>query len=768
MHLRLKGMGVVMSATDYSEGSVIYTAGDSLEHISLITEGEIEGLFDGHTFLLGKSDVLGLCDLIPGVYTHTYHAISDVSLYQYPCNGVDTLDSLMRENTDISYLMVSSICRQVSELLQHKTRLKHESDIAYDLIQDLYTEYSRLCKMYATTPKKLPGLEEIKKFSGHDPVPGWVQNYYLEIGDLGSTAHKMFFHGNPGIESGFLRRCVEDVSLVIQACRLYTDYISEISALLLHDGGYDLFSLISELHLTSLRIEGADFAVETLMAPLTEALSDLTGIDPNHYQERLEAYWNDLEDKRESHDEVSEVPTQHSLNQNLLDSLETILKYSGCDKELSSKFTRCVHDYTELSDRNATSDEVYDLRRDLTKSFYEIYKLVFKKSLDDSSPPTVVSMFLNFGYVDPSLAGYDNADYLYSIADSYKGDPDNGIYTVREWLTAIYSGSRQPSLSEFDMDFTAYARDLKNSKQIDAKEEARLLADQDAKLLYEMENAFPVVNRVTFGNPSKFCPVFADHNVQRKLEDTLVTASLVKDIIDEIRGIDFSAFYRETAYSNQKLGITGEAISVEVLPNIILMPNVGIRGSMWQEIEGRIRTTPARMFMPIFLENDLKTLVMRLVAEFRWEMCRRIQGSRWNDLTDPSLTSYFCDYLQFYMNNRSIAMQTMTEIRNELSSARNNYKTVFVQNYVVWLQNESRGMARLNSIALGILMTFCPFSASIREKLKTNMRYNEALNRFNIKRQKRVQRLTLLTKKLNQTGKGVPQELQDELEFAKR
>jgi len=254
----------------------------------------------------------------------------------------------------------------------------------------------------------------------------------------------------------------------------------------------------------------------------------------------------------------------------------------------------------------------------------------------------------------------------------------------------------------------------------------------------------------------------------RSPEDTLVTAAKVKEIIDEIRALDFSAFYRETAYSNPKIGISAETVNVEVIPNFILMPNVGIRGSMWQEIEGRIRTTPARIFMPIFLEGDLKPLVIKLVGEFRWEMCRRIQGSRWNDLTDPSLTSYFCDYLQFYMNNRSIAMQTMTEIRNELSAARNNYKTVFVQNYLVWILNESRGMARLNSIALGILMTFCPFNAQVRESLSKNMRYNEALNRFNAKRQKRAQRLTLLIKKLQQSGKGIPKEMMDEYEYAKR
>ena len=86
----------------------------------------------------------------------------------------------------------------------------------------------------------------------------------------------------------------------------------------------------------------------------------------------------------------------------------------------------------------------------------------------------------------------------------------------------------------------------------------------------------------------------------------------------------------------------------------------------------------------------------------------------------------------------------------------------------MWLQNESKGMARLNSVALGILMTFCPFNADIRETLTKNMRYNEALTRFGAKRNKRLQRLTLLIKKLNQSGKGAPQELLDEFEFAKR
>ena len=163
-----------MGANEFKEGAVIYNTGDPLEHISLIAEGEVEGSFGGHTFLFGKTDVLGLCDLLSDTHTHTYNAISDGSLYQYPCTGIDSLDKLMHENSDIAYVIVGSMCRQIAELLQYKARLKLDADGAFDMINNLYTEYSRLCKTYASAPKKLPGIEELSVFSGHDPIDDWV------------------------------------------------------------------------------------------------------------------------------------------------------------------------------------------------------------------------------------------------------------------------------------------------------------------------------------------------------------------------------------------------------------------------------------------------------------------------------------------------------------------------------------------------------------------------------------------------------------------
>ena len=84
-----------------------------------------------------------------------------------------------------------------------------------------------------------------------------------------------------------------------------------------------------------------------------------------------------------------------------------------------------------------------------------------------------------------------------------------------------------------------------------------------------------------------------------------MTAEKVKAILDKIRSIDFGVFYRDTLYSNPNRGVNGLMIKTEVLPDVILLPNVGSRGVMWQEIEGRKRDTPGRLMCSMFHVEDL-------------------------------------------------------------------------------------------------------------------------------------------------------------------
>ena len=67
-----------------------------------------------------------------------------------------------------------------------------------------------------------------------------------------------------------------------------------------------------------------------------------------------------------------------------------------------------------------------------------------------------------------------------------------------------------------------------------------------------------------------------------------------------------------------------------------------------------------------------------------------------------------------------------------------------------------------------MMITYCPFPVSIREKLMTNSQYTELLTKYNFKRQQREQYLSRLIQKVEKTAKEVPQELLGELEYSQR
>ena len=446
------------------------------------------------------------------------------------------------------------------------------------------------------------------------------------------------------------------------------------------------------------------------------------------------------------------------VKEELKGSLGKILQYAGCDAELENDFRAHLSAYGKLSDKSGREEQTVRLRRKVTELFYKVYKAAFQAAIKEGNMPAVVSMFLNFGYVDEQLAGAENAMYLYLLAQHLPTDPKRGVYTFFQWLMAIYMGKKEPCRNEMDLDFREYLREQKKMGRITSQQERELLENGISRVMFEIENVFPPVNRLTFGQPSVFCPVFSKHNVYRPLNTDLVTADKVMAEIEEIRSKDFKAFYRENLLSLPGRKLT-ERIEVEVLPDIILLPNVGSRSILWQEIEGKKRTTPARMMCSVFHTSDLSQSILHMTGEFRWEMCKRDQGGRWNNIADPSLTSEYYDYIQFYRKNKELSAEVRERIKAQLAKARNNYKEMFVTDYMQWIRYESGGLPRLNRAVRNIMFAYCPFPKEIRDKIGKNPLFKQAADRYNIKNGQTLHRITLLCKKLENTPEGVPQEI---------
>ena len=756
-----------MAMREFSQGETIYEAGQKIDALYMIIRGTASASYLGGKHILKTGDIIGICEVNGASAFMNYKAEEKLSVHVYPYQNGD-LTSLFETGGDVDKYFRASFFRQFNMILSQYKLLKNECNGLYDYFTGSYQDYVSLCEKYSISPGAPANYEELSRPAMEEDVPTWISGYYSTLEQMMTTwDYNVTDHD---FECGFLQRASWDIHSIVYTSKEMLKYRKDICGYLVNENGLDLLELMAGLYGRMVRVTGTEGedAVRLLrsMNDVLRQLEQRGYAEHEFFRARKKeiSMQAELLEKRYAQKETAEEQEQN-LTAELSGSLEKILAFVGCEAELSDAFRKHIQEYKKTNNKNGTEDDIRLLRQQITKEFNKLYTEAFLKSVNEPVIPIVVKMFFNFGYVDEELAGMENATYLYRVADHLPTAPDRGIYSFYEWLMAIYNGYKEPSRNEFDMDFTGYLQEQKRNGKITAEEVTKLLHDNTAKVMYELENVFPSVNKVSFGRISTFCPVFAEHHVIKSLDSALVSEEKIEDIITNIRKKDYGAYYRETLYSNPDQGVAREFINVEVLPDVILTPNVGTRGIMWQEIEGKRRTTPARMMMSVFQLEDLALIFIRLTAEFRWEMCKRIQGARWNDVSERSLTSEYFDYIQFYRKNNDLSTEAKDKIKTDLIRAKNSFKEMFVMDYTQWILFESNGAPRLNRVARAILFNYCPFAKEVREKLKANPMYKEIVERYEMHTGQKKHRLDNLCQKLRTLGKPIPKEIEREAEY---
>lgn len=752
-------------AKELKTGAVICESGQSFNSLHTILKGSVRAVYSDGEFFLDKGDIIGLCELYYDTYIFTYIASEDVTLASIPYKA-GSLTGLFERQPDFAQLVTSSCFKQMKNVLEVYEFSKYDCTNLYRYLTDSYNEYVKLSGRYRISPRSLPDLETIEPLSLEEDIPQWLSDYYENMTVV--ATHTLSLSPVPYFDylNGLLMKTSQDIAEILSVCRIMYDYKADIAGLLMNENKLDLFDLYTTLFFRIGQHEEDSTAISAAVSRMMINLEGFGSIDRDLYKDRVYEYKETLAYIEEHGTEIPvenpEIAKYTAVAEN---SLDTILEYADCDPAVAADFRRYIQEYKNQIDKNAADDDSRRLRLNISKLFYTIYTAAFQASLQDNSIPTILKMFFQFGYVDEELAGPKNVAYLYSIAENFPSDPANHIYTAYDWLKAIYKGEKEPSRNEFDIDYTAHIHEMKVTGKITAAQESLLVKNNARKVMFELENMFPLVNKITFGRISTFCPVFSDHNVLKDLSQSLVTAGRVIEAIDQIRSIDFGAYGRETIYSNPDGGVAKEMINIEILPDVILFPNIGIRGVMWQEIEGKRRTTPARFMTSVFQMEDLLTTMTRLTGEFRWEMCKRVQGARWNDISERSLTSEYFDYIQFYKKNLELTSEARDKIKSAMQKAKNSYKEMFIRDYVTWIMFEAAGAPRLNKVARNILFTHCPFAKGIRERLKMNPLYTDILGRYNIRLAQKLHHMKNLYQKLQKSNLPIPPEIETQRQF---
>ncbi len=756
-----------MEIINAKQNQIIARKNDKVKYWYLIQEGSVLQKFGFSEVRLEKNAIIGILE--KDIFLCDYIAGEDTVLAGFICENSEDLKNLLTGQEKIRNIFLKASMEQRHQMLCLYSDLYNKARQFHIFVENIYNDYKTFCGKYKIEEQHFLRIEHFNSLKMQHKAESWEINNSNSIINNYMQEYLQLMEKDDSLTVGAIMEAAAQMRRFTLGIGEIESYLSYNKDILVSDSSNDLLELFFELSVKT-------YAKKYDIAPITKDMHLIIKVAEklNVYNKRMLnrrfAEFKNYDYSSDTSQGINGAGDSETVRREIdimeEDCIAHILEYAGFNDEDIESIYNMIEQYRDLPDRMSIDNEIYALRKKLTSVFYDIYYKVFMRAVKDEKTLTpILEMFLNFGFMDVSFVGEEHAKDLYELTAHLDICHSEHIYTIYEWLKCIYRGEKSPSKNEFDMDFPAYLADLCKKGKISSEQAASYQHNREMKVDFEIKNMFPSVNKITYGNISKFCPILCKNDLINAIEKMLVTSEKLENALNEIRKIDYSAFYREILFSDPDKGINCERIMKEVLPDFILMPNAGTRVIMWQETSGPKSDTPGRFMFPIFTALDVDDLMLGVVGYFRWEMCRRLQGVHWNDIRDNSLTAEYCSYLQFYRKNHDLSADAKERIKNALMRVQNNYREVFIKDYVNWIKFESKGSFRLNKVSRGILVRYCPFAKALRNELKTNPMYQFLISKFEADTAKKLQRYNSVYTRYVKAGGEITEDLKENLLF---
>lgn len=460
-----------------------------------------------------------------------------------------------------------------------------------------------------------------------------------------------------------------------------------------------------------------------------------------------------------------------AVKKELENSTGKILTYAGITPDQMKEFSALMIKLKQLSNPLDPEPDIRKIRKNIGKIYWDIYQKSFIKYTTTKQAPKSVELMLKYGFMDETLLDDEHIAFLYTHENPSKKEYQVPVWDGIEWLEKIYSKKFVTSLDELGQ---TYFEKIKNDLKDPAiKKETDLPANLDtseARLKSELSSMYEANVRLTSGSPSTHLPILTRYQISSPLENCVMTKDKINQIIGNILKIDFTAFDREVIYNNEELGIRKEFIHKNIIPDFILVPSIGSKVMMWQDLSvfrgSGAKESRGRIIVPNFIVGDPVTIITEAIGAFRWELCKNILGPDWNNVGIPSITADYTDYVQFFKKNKDLSIELKEKLASEFKRFRTD-RDKFVNDYIIWLKYESEGVQRLNKVVRGMFYRHIPFSDEIREKVSKLPAFLDIHNRFkNIRTRQFKENENRYKKYINANG-GLPAELEANLNFYK-
>ena len=774
-----------MVAIQLKKNEHLVRKGETTKAVYIVLRGSVNLQTDYNQITLGTGSVVGFMLGLSEEYVCDYVAAEDSLIASYKYESPEDYKTIFREQPKYCYAFLHAAIKQYRTIYDVYKALKDSAKEISDFIAKQYSDYEIHCAQ-EDFPMKEVEICELTEVYEPEPIRPWESAYFQDLVELPDRNLRFIYSEKENLTIGVILQIAEIMSRMVSNMDALKQYMKSAKEKLLNEEE-DLLELWYDLAMKNAQIGKDTENVDKCVAELAEFLRQTGFYEESAIVERMHYYkamdfhayvkkhQSRVEMDENANGEVAELLTREQILKT--DFTAYIMKYAGYEQNNIDACKQLIAEYDKFAEVNDYTPEMQKIRRELTKVFYEIYERAFLRAVEARTIPMVLKLFFNFGVLDLQMAGTDHLDGLMAISelldnqwkDQKKWDAEGEnfchVYSAYQWLCLIYRGEKEPSKNEFDVDYAGHLLEMRKSHEITHEEENVLKHDQVKKVKFEIHNMFITNNRITYGRITTFCPVLHRMDFLRSIDQLIVSAMTINAAVDEIRELDYSCFYREIFFASPKYGIERTEIMKEVLPDVILMPNIGSKAMMWQETAGVKKDTPARFIFPVMTINELSDMMLETVGRYRWEICRKVSGVRWNDIREKSLTSEFYDYIQFYRKNRDLTQQAKERVKADLVHAKNNYREVFVADYINWMKYESQGNFRLNKVSRRIISEYVPFKEGVRKKMEENPMYRDLFTKSTIMADRKREKEKIIFDRYVAAGGVITPELEAHLKY---
>ena len=359
--------------------------------------------------------------------------------------------------------------------------------------------------------------------------------------------------------------------------------------------------------------------------------------------------------------------------------LSKLIQFARLDSKSSGYITSQFQKWKLMTSSEESVSTSRDLRKTLNDSFFFLYENVWTQFQETPTDDPVVLNFLYRGIVEESLVSPRNMEKFFPFQ---KEKSSHQIFYFSEIL-----------------------KDYKDTRKVNTRT--------------AIQNLFRMNQKLYIGNKNFPIAFLTESGLEPKDSQLFLQPSNLEEGFRKALELDPTVFQ----YKNENTHLVSH-----LNYRSILLPS-SANAATCLEVHAEGGELFADFLFPTITHETILKLWLVAFAKYRYKV-----GTSAEFLplahSKTNLIKLYSEYLDTFRQNRHLSKLEKSKIFSALSKFKSDKKEMFIADYLQWVQFESKGEHRLNSVVRELFYSFIPFTASVRNSLSHFPNYKNLESKF--------------------------------------